>query len=102
MSRTWFVSRHPGALAWTTRQGMAVDHWVAHLDLHKVQAGDTVAGTLPVHLAAQVCARGARYLHLCLELPADRRGRELSAKELIQHGARLEPFLVVRLTEPHP
>lgn len=92
---TFFLSRHPGAVEWARRQGLVVDHWVAHLDVLQVQPGDTVAGTLPVHLAAQVCARGALYLHLCVDVPPHRRGQEWSADELAQAGARLEGFRVM-------
>jgi CRISPR-associated protein Csx16 len=95
---TWFVSRHPGALDWARQQGLAVDRWVPHLEPADVQPGDTVAGTLPVQLAAEVCARGARYLHLRVDLPADARGRELQAHELQAYGARLEDY-VIRPTE---
>jgi CRISPR-associated protein Csx16 len=94
LSCTWFVSRHPGAVEWAARQGLAVQHWVPHLDVAAVQAGDTVIGTLPIHLAAQVCAQGARYLHLSLDLPAEWRGRELAAGDLALCGARLEAFVV--------
>lgn len=90
----FFVSRHPGALEWARRQGLRVDRWVEHLHADDVRAGDTVAGTLPAPLAAAVCARGARYLHLSIDLPAVWRGRELSADELVQAGARLESFHV--------
>jgi len=93
---TYFVSRHPGAVEWARSQGLVVDCWLAHLDVAAVQAGDTVAGTLPVHLAAAVCARGARYLHLSLDLPADRRGQDLCAAELTAGGARLVAFDVRR------
>ena len=85
----WFVSRHPGAIEWAARQGLAVDRFVRHLDPVQVQIGDTVMGSLPVHLAAAVCERGARYLHLAVELPPDRRGKELTADQLDQFGARL-------------
>ena len=51
-------------------------------------------GILPVNLAARVCERGARYLNLSLDLPADARGRELTADELERYGARLEAFEV--------
>lgn len=94
---TFFVSRHPGATAWAAEQGLAVDRAVAHLDPAEVQAGDTVIGTLPVNLAAAVCARGGRYLHLSLDLPADWRGRELSAADMAACGARIEEYRVQRV-----
>ncbi|MDY6956204.1 MAG: CRISPR-associated protein Csx16 [Pseudomonadota bacterium] len=94
---TFFVSRHPGADAWAAQQGLAVDRPVAHLDPAEVQPGDTVIGTLPVNLAAIVCARGARYLHLSLDLPADWRGRELSAADMRACGARLEEYRVEKV-----
>lgn len=89
---TFFVSRHPGAVEWATRQHLHVDRVVPHLDLALVQSGDKVIGSLPVNLAAQVCAKGAAYWHLSVELSAELRGRELSADELEQLGARLQAF----------
>ena len=89
---TWFVSRHPGAVDWARQQGLAVDRWVPHLEPADVCPGDTVAGTLPVQLAAEVCARGARYLHLRVDLPLHDRGRELDADELSRRGAQLQRY----------
>ena len=94
---TFFVSRHPGAADWAREQGLAVDRAVAHLDPAQVQAGDVVVGTLPVNLAAEVCARGGRYLHLSLDLPAEWRGRELGAADMRACGARLEEYRVQRV-----
>lgn len=91
---TFFVTRHPGAADWARQQGLAVDRTVAHLDPAEVETGDVVIGTLPVNLAAQVCARGARYLHLTLDLPAAWRGRELSAADMAACGARIEEYRV--------
>lgn len=93
---TFFVTRHPGASAWAARQGLAVDRLMAHLDPAEVGAGDTVIGTLPVNLAAAVCDKGARYVHLTLDLPPDWRGRELSAADMAACGARLEEYRVQR------
>lgn len=93
---TYFVSRHPGALHWMQQHGPAFDQHVPHLDPIQVQTGDTVIGTLPIHLAAQVCARGAAYWHLALEVPAAARGRELSAQELLALGATLQRFDIVQ------
>lgn len=91
---TWFVTRHPGAVAWAQRRGLAVDRQLAHLAPEQIAPGDTVIGTLPVNLVARVCARGGRYLHLSLDLPAEARGRELTADELERYGARLEAYVV--------
>jgi len=89
-----FVSRHPGAQQWAREEGVQVDEVVAHLDLERIVPGDTVIGSLPVNLAAAVCARGARYVHLALELPAARRGSELSADELRELGATLIEYRI--------
>ncbi len=91
----WFVSRHPGAREWAASQGFQVDKMVAHLDLSQVQPGDVVLGNLPVHLAAGLCAKGAQYWHLSLEVPAERRGEELSAADMDSYGARLERYQVM-------
>ncbi|MFO1385197.1 MAG: CRISPR-associated protein Csx16 [Chitinivorax sp.] len=94
---TWFVSRHPGALQWLEQQGIHVDRCVAHLDPALLAPGDTVIGTLPVHLAAEVCAKNGRYLHLSLTVPENMRGSELAIEDMQACNARLEPFLVARL-----
>jgi CRISPR-associated protein Csx16 len=97
---TFLVTRHPGAIAWAARRGIAVDRQVAHLDPADIQPGDTVIGTLPVNLAAQVCARGARFFNLSLDVPAEARGRELSADDLERFGARLEAYDVQAIVNP--
>lgn len=94
--RTYFVTRHAGARAWAEQEGIAVDELVDHLEVERIQPGDTVIGSLPVNLAAQVCARGGRYLHLTLELPPELRGRELSADTMRALGARVEAYRVER------
>lgn len=93
---TLFITRHPGAVDWAARQGIAAQP-MAHLDTSTIQPGDTVMGTLPVNLAAEVCARGGRYLHLTLNLPPEARGRDLSAEEMQRYGANLQEFIVKRI-----
>jgi CRISPR-associated protein Csx16 len=94
---TYFVTRHPGAIAWAARHGLKVDRQLDHLDVAIIQPGDTVIGILPVNLAAEVCARGGRFFNLSLTVPPEARGRELSADELEQFGARLEEYRVERV-----
>ena len=90
----WFVSRHPGAVAWAESLDLQIDRHAKHLDPSVIQNGDTVIGTLPVHLAAQVCAKGAVFFNLTLDLPAEWRGRELTAAELKACNARLERYYI--------
>lgn len=91
----YFVSRHSGARDWALHQGLQAT-WLEHLDADLVQPGDVVMGTLPVHLAAEVCARQAHYWHLELSLPRQARGRELQVDELQRLSARLVRYRVVR------
>lgn len=93
----WFVSRHPGALGWAQRQGLKFDRHVMHLDPAAVEAGDRVYGSLPMNYAARVCERGAQFFSLTLDLPAEARGRELSADELERYGARIEAYEIRRV-----
>lgn len=94
----YFITRHPGAVAWAHEEGIEVTQIIEHLDVEHIQPGDTVVGTLPVNLAARVCARGGRYLHLSLELSPEWRGRELSAADMRRFGARVEEFFVQSIT----
>jgi CRISPR-associated protein Csx16 len=99
---TYFVSRHPGAIEWAQRRGCVIDRHVAHLEPEEVQAGDTVIGSLPVNLAADICARGAHYLHLSLVLPPMLRGQELTAEVMEQLGAHIQAFEVHAINTPSP
>lgn len=92
---TYFVTRHTGASDWAQKHGVTA-RIVAHLDPETIAAGDTVLGTLPVHIAAEICARGARYFHLILELPEAMRGQELTAQDMTRLGARLAEFYIER------
>jgi CRISPR-associated protein Csx16 len=93
---TYFISRHPGAADWAEAEGFHVDERLAHFDVNSVQLGDRVLGTLPINLVAEVNARGGTYFHLTLVLPADARGKELTADDMRNFGARLEGFAAQR------
>jgi len=94
---TYFVTRHGGARDWAAEEGIAVDQVIEHLDPTLIESDDTVIGSLPVNLAAEVCERGGAYLHLTLELLPELRGRELSAAEMRACGARIEHYSVRRV-----
>ncbi len=69
---------------------------IPHLDPARISRGDEVYGTLPLHLAAAVCARGARFFYLALDVPASLRGQEIDPEAMSALGARLEEFIVRR------
>jgi CRISPR-associated protein Csx16 len=99
LGKTYFISRHPGAMEWAQEQGIKVDHWLQHLNPESIGTGDIVIGSLPVHLVARVCARGGRYFHLSLDLPEEWRGMELSAEVLRGCNARLCEYHVLEYSE---
>lgn len=99
---TWFVSRHPGALAWASQHGIQIDRPIDHLDIAAIEPRDQVIGTLPIHMAAAVCELGARYFHLEISIPRELRGEELDAEQLEALGARLTEFRVQRCVSAIP
>lgn len=98
--RVWLVSRHAGTIVWAEQQGIHADRVVEHLDPDDIQPGDVVIGTLPVHVAAAVCARGGRFLCVSLDVPPSLRACELDADMMHQYGARLIAFQVTALADP--
>lgn len=95
---TYFISRHSGAIEWIEQLGVEIDHYVGSFDTNIVQMGDNVIGTLPISLIAEVCDRGGTYFHICLELPANLRGSELSAQQMRDCNARLECYTAQKIT----
>lgn len=100
---TWLVTRHKGAEKWASMAGVCPDAGcvVASLEPQLVAAGDLVVGTLPINIAADIVARGARYLHLSLNVPPEARGQELSPDDMRKYGARLEEY-EIRKTIDYP
>lgn len=89
-----FVSRHEGAVELIRRHDVPVTHFVPHLSADEVEQGDVVIGNLPIHLVMAVMAKGARYLHLTIEIPNERRGCELSAEEMQGYALRFNEVKV--------
>lgn len=101
---TYFIARHQGALAWATEQGIAdtvqVSHWTPE-HTAALRPGDTVIGVLPIHIAADVCARGAAYASLDLpHLPPELRGVDLTAEQMTACGACLAYYHLARFPVP--
>ena len=94
----YFVSRHAGAIEWMKQQTeWQIDQFVPHLDSAQIQAGDVVLGTLPLHLVAEVCERGASFYFLMLPQQFVERGIEHSAESMLAAGAKLQRFHVQRM-----
>ena len=95
MPKTYSVTRHAGAIDWLKEAGYSEACQVSHFDPTVVKPGDLVVGVLPVQLAAIVCEQGGKYLHLEMNVPADRRGTEVSKDDMNAFGAKLSAFRVI-------
>ncbi|EGQ62636.1 CRISPR-associated protein, VVA1548 family [Acidithiobacillus sp. GGI-221] len=92
MKKVFFVSRHPGAIEWAARHGIQGAELISHFEPDDIEPGDEVIGTLPINIVAEVNRLGGTYQHLSMDLPADARGKELTADDMEKYGARLETF----------
>ena len=84
------VSRHQGAIEWLRRRGVVGDV-ITHISDPSVVAGKVVVGNLPMHLAAAADRVGVIAMP---DLPAEKRGQDLTADEMENFGARLEWYAV--------
>ncbi len=95
---TYLVTRHQGAVEWINYMGHDYDSHLSHLhDMESLQSGDTVIGSLPINMVAELCERGVNYLHLSLRIPEELRGKELTGEQLANLDAKLERFEVKKL-----
>lgn len=84
------VTRHAGLVAWLASSRGIVGDVISHASAADV-AGRVVYGVLPLHLAAEAVAVVTVDLP---DLPADRRGAELSPSEMDEAGATLRAYFV--------
>ena len=97
---TYIITRHPGAVEWLrrTRPELGEAQLIPHAGedfFAKLQQGDIVIGVLPLALAARVTDAGARFYNLSVPVPPEMRGKELSADDMEQLGARLDEAVVL-------
>lgn len=90
-----FTTRHVEAWEWARKKGLERAVFCKTLPWNLVREGTIVCGILPVKLVSKVCARGARYFHLSIRAPAEKRGRDLQPHEMDKYDARLEEYSVV-------
>lgn len=95
---SYFVTRHPGAIHWAKKNLSNKDLvFVTHLDTSIIEEGDEVIGSLPIHLAAEVCSKGAHFYALVLTMPPELRGKELTDEDMDKLSCSISPFFVKAL-----
>ena len=94
----YLVSRHKGAVDWMDHIGHPYDVHLTHLtDYQALSAGDTIVGSLPINIVADLNELGVIYQHLSLYIPEHLRGVELTAEQLSALDAKLEQYKVKRI-----
>lgn len=91
-ARVIIVSRHAGTIEWLRERGITGEV-IAHVSDPSQVTGKIVVGNLPLHLAAQAFAVAAIDMP---NLPAEKRGQDLTPNEMDEFGARLSVYRVTR------
>ncbi|MEZ8613821.1 MULTISPECIES: CRISPR-associated protein Csx16 [unclassified Vibrio] len=95
--KTYFVTRHPATIDLIKSFNIDIHHWLTHVEsIDMFEPGDTVLGTLPIHLVVELTEKNVNYYHFSLDIPSYLRGRELSYLQLIECSPRLEKYEVLR------
>jgi CRISPR-associated protein Csx16 len=98
IQRTLLVSRHAAAQRWllieAEKRGWKNVVKMPHCKPEQVKSGDRVVGTLPIQLAAEICARNAEYWHLEIVVEEIDRGRELDFNELVKRGPLIQRYRI--------
>lgn len=95
----FLVSRHQGAVDWMAHMGHHYDQHLTHLQNYSdLSIGDKIIGSLPINIIADLAKHGVSYLHLSLYIPEHLRGIELTAEQLSKLDAKLEEYVVRRVT----
>jgi CRISPR-associated protein Csx16 len=92
------LTRHSATATWLRSHIGGVEIY-EHLDqplLASLTAGDTVVGTLPITLIAQLTKMKVFYTHFAVDVPEGLRGKELTLDQLETHGARLESYTAAK------
>jgi CRISPR-associated protein Csx16 len=96
----YLVTRHPGALDWLRSQFSEPTVHLMHVDtLATLNPGDCVVGTLPIDKVAQLIAMRIRYFHLCIDVPASLRGKELTTEQLQALHACLREYVATEVAD---
>ena len=87
--KTLIVSRHTATIQWLQNQG--VDGEVISHATPEAVEGAIVYGNIPLHLAAL-----AKIVHMVQipNLPAEKRGEDLTQSEIVEYGVKLQSFKV--------
>jgi len=89
------VSRHAGAIEWLRRHGVTGEV-VSHVDTDTDLEGKILIGNAPLWIAAQADEIWTIEMP---ELPAELRGKDISAEQMEELGAKLGRYYVQKLGE---
>lgn len=87
----YLITRHISSYQWLKKAISEPCIQMDHLNNPDIiYPGDIVIGNLPIRLISNICNRGARFIHLQIDICEPLRGQELTYNQLL----RLKPRLV--------
>ena len=92
----YFISRHKGAIEWA-KPLLPAARFLSEVPSEDLHSGDCVYGTIPIDIAATLCASQVRVFALVFDRNGLVRGNELSADELRLRNAHFEEYVVHRI-----
>ena len=95
--KVYIVTRHDAAAEWILDNmekqfrfegsmpyaAMRLRHFAMD-DIGCITRGDIVVGVLPLHIAACVCTRGARFVSLQMTVPPNLRGVDITYEQMVE------------------
>ena len=84
------VTRHNGLLEYLSQEGCTWDEVISHVTDPNVLNGKNVLGVLPVNLAA----RCETFTELAMNIPAELRGKELTAEQTREYAIGMFTYKV--------
>lgn len=93
----YLVSRQQETVDALRSDNVAFDKIISHFNPAIVKPGDVVLASLPLPIAAKVCAKGGIYKHVEITRPANIHG-DLTSAEILKYGYQINQYDIIGMS----